>query len=596
MNWPWSALGLPGPSDLSAVRHAYAECLKTTHPEEDPEGFQRLHSAFQAASRIARQRKREDPAEHSDPAIPPEHEGKRIDLTKRSLETETDKDQTHQAPTGDSQEWDYDDLINGEEAPPKPESDWDYDQLIAEGEAERAAFRRQSLPRQEEPAFSEREARAWRDAEAALHAIENFCRMELPLAEWKRFFRGSLFNRVKDNADFIFGLEDFITRNPSLSKNVKVALFMALGLDNGVKNPLHRALYHQLVDSYHALYAPFGKGKGPVHVKEILYKVFHPFKYKHRTPVVMAVVAVMWIGTLIGLNFGGVSKPESSQDRICAYLEEDFGRPFRYRYDLEAEGQSGLFSPVDSKLVFQGEIRGKRDLENGARGYETNYAAVLLRQELERFGDAWSFPLTFNTQEGEKLTRWEAPDAYYFSIPILGAGEGIEALGTLLEELEQETWYTTMPPVFRIVLCHGSMIACDYDTDQIGGFDGTMLRAQYDAQFCYRYAGFLVKESGAPDKDIGPGAILLEQGIVQVQEDLYIWINGLDRDRTERMQYYVRVNEEKVVWEIYCVPLPGEPADDFSGYLPSTVNRLDSGDWVSCYRPRLSYTVPTASS
>ena len=40
MSWPWSQLGLPGPSDLSEVRHAYAEKLKTAHPEEDPEGFQ----------------------------------------------------------------------------------------------------------------------------------------------------------------------------------------------------------------------------------------------------------------------------------------------------------------------------------------------------------------------------------------------------------------------------------------------------------------------------------------------------------------------------------------------------------------------------
>ena len=45
MSWPWSQLGLPGPSGLSEVRHAYAEKLKITHPEEDPEGFQRLHSA-----------------------------------------------------------------------------------------------------------------------------------------------------------------------------------------------------------------------------------------------------------------------------------------------------------------------------------------------------------------------------------------------------------------------------------------------------------------------------------------------------------------------------------------------------------------------
>lgn len=54
MSWPWSELGLPGPSDLAAVRHAYAECLKTTHPEEDPEGFQRLNEAYQQARQLAR--------------------------------------------------------------------------------------------------------------------------------------------------------------------------------------------------------------------------------------------------------------------------------------------------------------------------------------------------------------------------------------------------------------------------------------------------------------------------------------------------------------------------------------------------------------
>ena len=60
MSWPWSQLGLSGPSDLPEIRHAYAEKLKTTHPEDDPEGFQRLHAAYQAASRIARQRKKRE--------------------------------------------------------------------------------------------------------------------------------------------------------------------------------------------------------------------------------------------------------------------------------------------------------------------------------------------------------------------------------------------------------------------------------------------------------------------------------------------------------------------------------------------------------
>ena len=70
MSWPWSQLGLPGPSDLSEVRRAYAEKLKTTHPEDDPEGFQRLHSAYQLASRMARQNRRKTrpaPAEQKEP-------------------------------------------------------------------------------------------------------------------------------------------------------------------------------------------------------------------------------------------------------------------------------------------------------------------------------------------------------------------------------------------------------------------------------------------------------------------------------------------------------------------------------------------------
>ena len=59
MSWPWSQLGLSGPSDLPEIRHAYAEKLKTTHPEEDPKGFQRLHAAYQEASRQARQAARQ---------------------------------------------------------------------------------------------------------------------------------------------------------------------------------------------------------------------------------------------------------------------------------------------------------------------------------------------------------------------------------------------------------------------------------------------------------------------------------------------------------------------------------------------------------
>ena len=54
MSWPWNELGLSGPAGLPDIRSAYAQKLKTAHPEEDPEGFQRLHAAYQEASRRAR--------------------------------------------------------------------------------------------------------------------------------------------------------------------------------------------------------------------------------------------------------------------------------------------------------------------------------------------------------------------------------------------------------------------------------------------------------------------------------------------------------------------------------------------------------------
>lgn len=51
----WKILGLEPTSDQRAIKLAYAENIKTVHPEEDPEGFKALQEAYRAALADARQ-------------------------------------------------------------------------------------------------------------------------------------------------------------------------------------------------------------------------------------------------------------------------------------------------------------------------------------------------------------------------------------------------------------------------------------------------------------------------------------------------------------------------------------------------------------
>jgi hypothetical protein len=49
----WQELGIAPTAEVREIRRAYAQRLRHTHPEDDPEGFQRLRAAYESAMAAA---------------------------------------------------------------------------------------------------------------------------------------------------------------------------------------------------------------------------------------------------------------------------------------------------------------------------------------------------------------------------------------------------------------------------------------------------------------------------------------------------------------------------------------------------------------
>ena len=133
MNSPWRELGLPGPSDMETIKRAYAQRIKEVHPEEDPEGFQALHRAYQMARRMATDRQPRRPSFQS-PEVRPEPQETPAESGK--LDFSALEDGEEEPPEdAEPEELDFSALEDQEEEEGEEQSeDWDFEELLEEDE------------------------------------------------------------------------------------------------------------------------------------------------------------------------------------------------------------------------------------------------------------------------------------------------------------------------------------------------------------------------------------------------------------------------------------------------------------------------------
>lgn len=564
MSWPWEELGLSGPAGLPDIRRAYAQRLKAVHPEEDPEGFQRLHTAYQEASRYARQAARTaqpEPSSEPEPGYGGPPEGR---------EAPDKPPEAAREPA-----WDDGGLPEGTEGPPEPDAEeaaagWDYERLFAEGEAEAQEARRRKLedlrwknraryPAQERAQrIFDGEGEAWTAVMAAAQALELLYAHDAPLSQWQRFLSGPAFRNVQANLDFVFALEDFLERCPDLSPEVRRAVFLAYEAQNGSKYPVYRRLY-RLLGVKRTEVRRIRNAKSPW---RNAWRSYPPWR---KTAVVIC-FSILGAFFLLALSVSvrdacrkllEEKTAEKWEAQSLAWLEEDFGEPFTR--PLGGNEYKNIYAPAsDPSLYFwllqDGERAGDRP------GYRTDYPHIRVMRAMEDFAGEWNLQLKLDSAGGGfRGGIGDAPGAYLFDLPLQGAGEAITALGELIGDLQAQDWYRVLEDryngriVFQVFLCHRGLSFYDAITgDESGGFDADYARAQYETQAGGAFCRYLLERSGLAARHMGEDAyILLDQGTVEIGGSLFFRVSGLDKESCQPQVQYLLASGGGM---LFCLP------------------------------------------
>lgn len=539
MNWPWGELGLDGPASLKEVRQAYAKRLKETHPEEDPEGFQRLHEAYQAARQAVRghssgipRRELEEEAprdtapdfssleeEASQDTVPDfsslEEAPRDTALDFSVLEEETPEPAPQEA---EGETFDFDVLLEQEEVPPgearrrTAEGGWDAARIFLQ---QRQA--RQEEARQADP-FLQQEGES--PAEAAVRMVHTLLREGQGPALWGAFFASPLFFQVKWEPAFLSGLMAAFGSYSVGDPAIRTAVLRAYGLEKGRPPKRLRPFYEKISGQ---------EAKNPS-----VWATIFPRKTSRKRKLA-GVVSIL----LLTVVLLAVSIPKWSVNRQCRtmveWLTADIGQPVG-SYFLEGGVQSDAdeYYLVDQPEVqFTAVPEGERDLSRGEVGYTTDFGGELLNRELEELRDRMDLYLLDDYDSQEET--W----TFTLRTDLTGDGEAVAAVAGEIQTLAAQPWWGLYAPRFTLSLAYGELAYYTYRSAS-GSFSAQEMTDAYDGAPAALY-GRVIEESGMAALDFGDTPhTYVWMGEVEVDDWPYDLMVGVNAETGEVMRLYFK--------------------------------------------------------
>lgn len=582
MSWPWNELGLDGPASLEEVRRAYAQRVKEVHPEEDPEGFQRLHTAYQQARQQARRAKRagqtaavgpqEPKPRRPVPSEPEQKEENPLDFSALFQQDTQQKEEEPREPEPQEPELDFETLLNqGDQEEPQAqpqEPELDFEALLSQEEKDEEQPKEPELDfdtllNQEEAREEEREKgpkepswdfqRLFHEENSRRHSgdgQDEALNLALELVEmlfeegrsyqdWARFFTSTAFFQVKWNSRFMAALAGAFQAEPVLDERIRKVVCEAYGFSPGHISQKYWGFYE----------AVSGQKAQPVQKKGRFYQ-------RHLGLFILIIVLGVFILTpaVIGLGVYLSGLPHRQMaSNISQYIGEDFGYPVEVEYAGESLMQ--FYLPVQHKY-FNAWPEGERDLSQGQLGYGTDLGNELLTDALEKFFEEWGYAYTLKLMdaEGGALTTGELPDIYGVSTSIRGETEFLTALWEEMDRLSQENWYVLWQPSFQIQMEAWNMPYFTYHSSD-GPFPGEEILSYYQEKVPVEVVTYLVQECDLKELDFGNQAFHLEDlGTVTLYEDTYVLMGGVEEATGQTTRLYLYDGA-------YLVSVPAEEFD-----------------------------------